>query len=94
MFRQQRKTHQEVSPKLGVDDGSASGSRAQLVFWSLWPHNVTTFTFLFCPPTSKKVKATLNNFPGLQILSLTFQAEKALDPGTHPDQEDTDYHTG
>ena len=61
MFRQQRKTHQEVSPKLGVDDGSASGSRAQLVFWSLWPHNVTTFTFLFCPPTSKKVKATLHN---------------------------------
>ena len=45
---------------------------------------------------SKKVKASKNNFlsAGLQISSLTFQGEKALDPGTHPDQEDTDYHTG
>ena len=42
---------------------------------------------------SKKVKAS-KTLSRLTILSLTFQGEKALDPGTHPDQEDTDYHTG
>ena len=42
---------------------------------------------------SKKVKAS-KTLSRLTILSLTFQGEKALDPGTHPDQEDTEYRTG
>ena len=37
----------ESQSKAGCKDGSASGSRAQLMFWSLWPHNCTTFTFRF-----------------------------------------------
>ena len=54
------------------------------------------FHFPILTNISKKVKASKNNFlsAGLQILSLTFQGEKALVPGTHPEQEDTDYHTG
>ena len=70
----------------------ASGSRAQLSVLEPLVTKVVTFTFSFASLGKRK-----QNDPKSRLelkISLTFRGEKTLDPGTHPDQEDKDYHTG
>ena len=84
-------THQKVSPKLGVNDVDASGSRAQLI--ALEPL-VSTFTFTFA--SFGKRKQIDSKYRLVLKISLTFGGgNRLLILGVlHPNQEDKDYHTG